>query len=552
MIQKISPKKRIYDIVALILLCTGVSYPLFRYILMYPVHMDEGVSLYGAIRILKSQIPYRDFFHFTTPGAAYVLSYVFQVMGPTLFSARCVMLFSILALIVLLFFLGRRLTNSSILGLMSPLMFFFLDSFPNIDYSTHRLAFLFAMLGLAILIGVNKPWGVFFAGICGGVSFHMNQNIGTYSLMGLSLLGTIKPYFLRRHSWPRRGIKYFLVFSLGALPALLLPLVFFAIHGALNGFLYDTIIWPATWYRSFNRYPYFSYELDMTISYACGLYRDKMYVYIFYMGVYLFIGFVPFAIYPAFLTTSFFRREWEAFSLSVLGMFLFLSSSNHPDFLHVLRSFLPLYPLSVFSLLLLWRKIIRGQYLACAPFVSLFLLSVCSLGNGSFVLRKIMTLPAHPVRTDRGMVYFSNRDDAAVMENIIHQVNKTTTPREPVFFYHWSPALYFLCNRDNPTRFDTYKPLYTTPDQLDDLRSQLEKSHPRLIVKDDYIASFSAPKDRVHTTFPFVDPKRLLREDPVDRWILKHYKVTKIFDAYYFLVPTSPLTSTPAHIHPSL
>jgi hypothetical protein len=41
---------------------------------------DEGIILQGAERILRGQVPYRDFFSFFTPGSYYLLALLFKIL----------------------------------------------------------------------------------------------------------------------------------------------------------------------------------------------------------------------------------------------------------------------------------------------------------------------------------------------------------------------------------------------------------------------------------------------------------------------------------------
>src|SRR5438874_8636742 len=49
---------------------------------------DEGIVLQGAERILRGEVPYRDFFSFYTPGCFYLAGFLFRVAGDSLVVAR--------------------------------------------------------------------------------------------------------------------------------------------------------------------------------------------------------------------------------------------------------------------------------------------------------------------------------------------------------------------------------------------------------------------------------------------------------------------------------
>src|SRR6185312_10215204 len=49
---------------------------------------DEGIVLQGADRILRGEVPYRDFFSFYTPGSFYLLATLFKIFGNSFAVAR--------------------------------------------------------------------------------------------------------------------------------------------------------------------------------------------------------------------------------------------------------------------------------------------------------------------------------------------------------------------------------------------------------------------------------------------------------------------------------
>src|ERR1044071_3009268 len=67
------------------LVCLAYLCLFLRYTTLEP---DEGIVLQGAERILRGEIPYRDFFSFYTPGSFYLISIVFRLFGDSFVIAR--------------------------------------------------------------------------------------------------------------------------------------------------------------------------------------------------------------------------------------------------------------------------------------------------------------------------------------------------------------------------------------------------------------------------------------------------------------------------------
>src|SRR6266567_6251459 len=55
---------------------------------------DEGIVLQGAERILRGEVPYRDFFSFYTPGSFYLIALLFRVFGDSFAVARTSLAFA--------------------------------------------------------------------------------------------------------------------------------------------------------------------------------------------------------------------------------------------------------------------------------------------------------------------------------------------------------------------------------------------------------------------------------------------------------------------------
>src|SRR5215203_3134659 len=50
---------------------------------------DEGFVTFDALRILRGDIPYRDFWTQHAPGQFYVLAFLFKIFGPSIMVERC-------------------------------------------------------------------------------------------------------------------------------------------------------------------------------------------------------------------------------------------------------------------------------------------------------------------------------------------------------------------------------------------------------------------------------------------------------------------------------
>jgi hypothetical protein len=82
---------------------------------------------------------------------------------------------------------------------------------------------------------------------------------------------------------------------------------------------------------------------------------------------------------------------------------------------------------------------------------------------------------------------------AADTNGVIADIQQRTAPGEPIFVYPTSPLLYVLADRPNPTAFDHLNPGAATDAQLANVIADLQRSHTRLVVMNDFWQSAWGP-----------------------------------------------------------
>src|SRR6266566_5499419 len=75
---------------------------------------DEGIVLQGAERILRGEVPYRDFFSFYTPGSFYLVAFLFRFAGDSLVVARIGLAVAGAICSVITYLLARRVCSRGI------------------------------------------------------------------------------------------------------------------------------------------------------------------------------------------------------------------------------------------------------------------------------------------------------------------------------------------------------------------------------------------------------------------------------------------------------
>ncbi len=152
------------------------------------VPADDGILSESALRVLRGQLPQRDFAEIYTGGLSVIHALAFRVFGVSLMSLRiCAFLF-FLAWVPAVYHIALRFVSAVAAGLITLLAVAW--SFPNYPASMpswYNLFFAtFGALALLRYLDMRKMRWIFLAGVCGGVSI-LIKVIGAYYIAAVLL-----------------------------------------------------------------------------------------------------------------------------------------------------------------------------------------------------------------------------------------------------------------------------------------------------------------------------------------------------------------------------
>ncbi len=515
--DKITPQDK-FALVFILIASLLISLPLFS---DFPINTDEGIILDGAVRVLNGEVPYRDFWHITLPGAIWLYALVFKIAGDKFIVARFVGYLFIAGQCILIYLIGKKISKKPVLPLCASIIFFLHISIREVNCEPHIISVFFALLALFLLLSNNSPLMSVLTGSALALSIMAQQNIGAAGLAGvliIILMGRLRDNFnLKKY------LKEVFLITSGLL-LVFIPFLFYLIWtNSVKEATYTLFRWPFSNYIGFNKYPYLYAELtsikEWLIRHGFSLH------YLIDISPLIVLGFVPIILIPYIFFIALKERNFLLLSVICYAiMLLFSVIPLRPDYTHLLFVSPLYFFLFFYSAGYFWKEAKNSKIKVLPRTLSSILLLVIFLSFLRSVLlyKSMATTPELELNTARGKVSITYHTPSW-MYDVLRYIEGSTKKDESIFIYHWSPVLYFLTGRRNPTPFDTFKPIYNTDEQMQQIIEALKLYRPRLIIKDWYIDPEAGHPNR--NMFPGVDWRTLLEKDPVNKYIEQNYEL---------------------------
>jgi hypothetical protein len=149
-----------------------------------------GANLVPAERVLKGEVPYRDFYKIQTPGILFLNALLFKLWGTTLIAALAgVLVFKVLA-VGMVFIIARRVVPPPVAVIPTLLAVVWLP--PGGPFRPapiqYEMLFLLAATYFTLLwLDSKKALHIFAAGLAVGLVAVFKQNVGVYAAIALGL-----------------------------------------------------------------------------------------------------------------------------------------------------------------------------------------------------------------------------------------------------------------------------------------------------------------------------------------------------------------------------
>jgi hypothetical protein len=472
--------------------------------------LDEGSTAAQAMRVLRGELIYRDFFTVVTPWSYYTVAWLFRAFGEQLMVLRWAALATGVGIAFTAFLVTRRIAAwpfAAAAALMTTVWGWFLVA-PNF-YSWE--AALFALIALACYVyGSPSPKWLIAAGIATGVTAMTKQNIGAYTAAGLFV--TIWASRLYDDRWDVDGRLKMTAQFIGGICIPVIPTLLWLIVAGAGPYLYESwIYYPLAKYpERFSRpFPDF---FPLAENDAFDLWT-KLVIY------------MPVVVYPlALIAIVMLARRWqqrndrsaklEGHALLAtwsVGILTLLQAFPRADVTHVLFGMQPTYILFAYLCYCAFRTLIdipgpRTAVVAIALAITLL--------PGAMLLRKGYQRTDWEfqnyiagLHVDRGKGIFTGLLEAQRIDIVTKYIIEHSSPDDGVFVVPWASGFNFLTNRMNPTRLDFM--LFEDPEAYPCLLSRLEQRPPKYViygytwdVDDKRFRDYAAPVDQyIRTRF---------------------------------------------------
>lgn len=482
-----------------VLLCTSV----YLYLILFipprtPLRLGTGndrLFLYEATRLLQGQVIYRDFFEFNFPGIDLLYAFLIRLLGARAWIPNVSLLCLGIGFLLTSVAVSRRLVVGSAVFL--PGLLFVCFSFHNyLDASHHWYSNLLIMAAIAVLAKRRSPERLALAGGLSGLATCFSPNHGSLAAIGFAV------FIWWEGGEDHKSISNIALCELCLLVPFGIPfatcVAYYALRTGFLNFVYSTVLFPFTYYRSVNYNSWSSYIVIETVD-------ELLNHHLWIRGLALAI-LVP-GIYVVAITCGVRRLchpavKWRLiFLISSAGLALFASIVYSANTSRVSTVSLPAFITLIWLIdSKSWTRTVRRLLWAAVLLTMLRDIRSAQRGWGTYV------------DTPSGRIAVNLPE----LVPYYQWLAQNTRPGDVVFDADGS-EIYFLFGLKNPTKLPWLTPCeFTRPEQVTDVLRDLEEHQVTLILWSNEIDTRTCPSTGDHL-------------QPVREYLQVHYHKIRTF-----------------------
>ena len=480
----IANKIRLTSIIfAVILLILSFFYLLIGYqFALNEGFFDEGLTVYGATRILNGDMPYRDFWSLYAPGEFYLLAGIFKLFGASIVVERIatVAIEALFACFVYLLVKKFIFSYSALAVWMLTLAWLRVRMPYSRPMTTALLFFAIASLGMANFIFTKKLRWLVVSGVFTGITALFRQDIGFYlSISTFLTISALRYHEIYTHKkawllWIKKSFSAYIVYCLGVV-LIIAPMIFYFISkAAVSNFVSSAIIFPI---KVYPKVRYLSFP-NMLIFYLPLL---IFFIIIIYLTFYMKGNEIKL------------QKKWLILFCLFCGIFFFNYSRMRFDMRHLLPTMIPAIILLGFLASIIMDKFYvryRQSLKLIINLVGLILLVVAIIPKAKVLFEHIQH-PGPELKLSRARGCYDQMEFSIDQQAAIQYIQERTSFNEKIFVGNLrydrivmnDIMFYFLSERHSATVYHELHPgLVTTKDVQEKIIKDIKKSGVRYIV----------------------------------------------------------------------
>jgi hypothetical protein len=440
--------------------------------------LDQGQMLHNGQRIISGDLPYRDFFAVFPPMYNYIFVWIFQFFGQSILISR-ILLSVIFSFVPVLVYLIAKKVSSKDWALIPALLIIFMDV--NIE----RIYF-FAPILLAINLYIS--WFdkqdkklLFYTGLLLGIAsifrFDISGVFGVAMIISAAIfLKTVDKAWLKK--W------FFVCFALGL--GYLVPVIFMfgwlVSKGLLTSFIQSTVIDPILITKLHHlSFPSLISIFPISIS---GVWLSQLYLVIY--ANLLVVLYIYSSIMLLRLWKSFWRKEpWFGFFL-ISGLLSLPYVMGRTEAGHLLKGGMPFLFLGIYFI----KRISSGKN-KLLKFMSLVFIASFFIANIALSFwwinfnDKDINVNGNRLKINSSYLTSSTSPSANTLERSVKFLRAHSSGNEKVLVLPYMAGLYFLADRQSPTRFDNILNGYMISDkEQEDFIKQIQMANVKVVIYD--------------------------------------------------------------------
>lgn len=399
--------------------------------------LDEGEYLHNGLRIIRGDIPYRDFFSYLPPLYNYWNVFAFKLFGVSAFSPRLLNSFIFSFVPVLYYLIVRRFSSRIIATLIAISIGFMELSMERLYYHSFTFGSLFCYF--AYLRNNRKEIGL-LSGLLLGIATLFRIDVALQLLLGLTIVSVFYQ-FHNSSEWVYASLKQLITIGAGFLVPVAGSLYWLTSHNALSQFVRSSVVTPSAFFKSqtlpfpkpWNIFPASLSPKDIFSSYEA--FFMHLIVLIYLLAMYLII--------------KNWKHVWkntpELPTFLIVAVFTTPYIFSRPDLGHMVKGGLPAFFVAAYILEKIKKPALKYALLGI-PLI-LILVGVAQLIWWTRFFDTELRTPNGVIRTNSSTAKNSTLVSADTIKKSLAFIDKNSSPEDQVLIIPYMAGLYFLSNR---------------------------------------------------------------------------------------------------------